>query len=64
MHNLQIRPVQFKDQEKKLKKYLIVSTGLSMNENTKRPQTETTLNPLDLSEICCIIYRHSTHTIH
>ena len=39
---------------KTIKKPVIVRTELSMNELTKRPQTETKLNPLDMSEICCI----------
>ena len=40
---------------KKLKMCIIVGTELSMNENTKRSQTETVINPLDMSEICYII---------
>ena len=40
---------------KKLKTYITVRTEHSMNENNKRPQSETMLNSLDMSEICCII---------
>ena len=40
---------------KKLKTNIIVRTELSMNENTKRPQTKTRLNTLDVSKICYII---------
>ena len=36
-------------------RYTIVRAELPMNENTKKPQTETMLNPLDMSEICCMI---------
>ena len=36
---------------KKLKKYIIVRIELSINENTERPQTETMLITLDMSEI-------------
>ena len=51
MYNLQTKLVKFKDYET----YIIVRTGLSMNENTKKPQAEAMLNPLDVSEIRCII---------
>ena len=40
---------------KKLKTYLVDRTELSINENTKRPQTETMFNLLGMSEICCIV---------
>ena len=36
--------------KKTLKMYVIVRTELSMNENTKKPQTEAMLNPLGMSE--------------
>ena len=36
-------------------RYAIVRAELPMNEKTKNPHTETMLNPLGMSEICCII---------
>ena len=32
--------------------FIIIRIELSMNENTKKPQTETMLNLLEMSEIC------------
>ena len=37
---------------KMLKTYIIVRNELSMNENTRSPQTKTMLNPPDMSELC------------
>ena len=54
MYNLKTR--------KKIKTHIIVRIKLSVSENTKNPQAEVMLNLLDMSEICCIISRYSTHT--
>ena len=52
MCNLQTR-LKHKDLEKTNNMHN--RAELSMNENTKRPQRETMLNPVNMSEICCII---------
>ena len=43
LHNLNTR-----------EKLAMVRTELFMNESTKRPQSKTKINPLDMSEICWI----------
>ena len=48
LHNLKTR--------KKLKVYIIVRIKLSKNEKTQWPETKTTLNLLDISEITRTIY--------
>ena len=41
IHNLQARLVKFKDQKKANNVFIIVRTEISLNEDTKRPQTKT-----------------------
>ena len=40
---------------KKLRTYIIGRAKLSLNENTTSPETEAMLDPMDMSEICCLI---------
>ena len=54
MNNLETRLVQSKDQKKT--KNLQNRIKLSKNENTQWPETKTTLNLLDISEITRTIY--------
>ena len=39
IHNLQIRLEEFTEQTKKAKKYQLIGIALSINGNTKSPQT-------------------------
>ena len=55
IYNLQARLAKLKDQKKANNVFIIVRTEISVNEDTKRPQTKTMLNLLDMSRICCII---------
>ena len=55
MHNLQTRNLHNLKTRKKLKTYIKIRTETSKNENPKSLQRKTMLNPLDTSEICCII---------